>query len=325
MNSITRTSRREEVTEFEVNVSRSSVAELEGRRQRRQVADLVHAIPELMKIRITFFVGMSAAFGYIIASGGLRIGMILPVTGIFVMACASAATNHYQEIDTDAMMHRTNKRPLPAGMVTPAFVMALIVSLAVTGSLLVLLTGNGAALVLSWLAFFSYNLIYTPMKKATPFAVIPGSFVGSFPVMAGWAASGGNLFDPRLMAIAAFFFIWQIPHFWLLMDLYSADYERAKFPTLRMSFSEKTVAIMIFAWMVILAASSFFFVTTGVVGSTVAQAAVAALGFWLVTGTFSIIVHSGEKHASKSAFMKINIYVLAVTLVVMIDKVIGRI
>ena len=79
MNLITRNSRREEVTEFEVNVSRSSVAELEGRRQHLQVVDLVHAILELIKIRITFFVGMSAAFGYIIASDGLRIGMIFPV------------------------------------------------------------------------------------------------------------------------------------------------------------------------------------------------------------------------------------------------------
>ena len=286
-------------------------------------AELLHAFLELIKIRITFFVGMSAAFGYIIAANDISSGMILPVLGIFFLSCGSAALNHYQERDTDTLMHRTNKRPLPSGLMSPGSVLALVFGLSVVGSVLLISTDNMMALVFSLLAFLSYNGIYTPLKKITPFAVIPGSFVGSFPVMAGWAAAGGYILDPRLIAVTSFFFIWQIPHFWLLMHMYSADYERANFPTLRMYFDERTLAVLTFLWMVILVFSSIFFMTTGIVSNLITQIAIAALGIWLVAGTYNIIPSRGDKRANKSAFMKINIYVLAITLAVMIDKVLS--
>ncbi len=286
---------------------------------------LLKAILELVKIRITFFVGMSAVFGYVLVANEISAAMILPVLGIFLLSCGSAALNHYQERATDSLMHRTNRRPLPSGLVAPGAVLSLILALSITGSALVLFAGNATSLILSLLAFVSYNAIYTPLKKVTPFAVIPGSFVGSFPVMAGWTAAGGYVFDPRLLAITAFFFIWQIPHFWLLMDIYSADYERANFPTLRMYFSERTLSVLTYLWIVITFLTSVFFLTTGVVNNIPTQAAIAALGLWLVIGSREILVSSDNKRANRSAFMKINIYVLAITLVVMIDKVIGDI
>lgn len=297
----------------------------ESDRHSAQAAELLNGLLELIKIRITFFVGMSAAFGYLLAGGDITFRMAVSLLGIFSLSCASAAMNHYQERETDSMMHRTNRRPLPAGLVTPRFVLSMIVSFGLVGSVLVVVSANMVALILSWLAFLSYNAIYTPLKKITPFAVIPGSLVGSFPVMAGWAAAGGDVLDPRLIAVTAFFFIWQIPHFWLLMDMYSADYERANFPTLRMYFNDKVFAVLTYLWMAILALTSVFFVTTGMVDSLLPQIAIAALGIWLILGTYSVITGSGDKRTVKSAFMKINIYVLAVTLVVMVDLLLKRI
>jgi protoheme IX farnesyltransferase len=285
--------------------------------------ELLNALLELVKIRITFFVGMSAIFGYVLAANEISTAMILPLLGIFLLSCGSAAMNHYQEQDTDALMHRTNKRPLPSGTLAPQEVMAIIVGLSLIGSLLILLTANVTALILSLLAFVSYNAIYTPLKKVTPFAVVPGSFVGSFPVMAGWAAAGGYVLDPRLLAITAFFFIWQIPHFWLLMDMYSADYERANFPTLRMYFNDRMLSLLTYLWIVIMFLSSVFFITTGVVNNISTQVAVAALGLWLVFGTRKLVSGGGDRRTNKSAFMKINIYVLAITLVVMIDRILS--
>jgi heme o synthase len=305
-----------------VRVSSTSAGVAEAAHGLRE-SGVVRAILELVKIRITFFVGMSAAFGYIIAANDISSGMILPVLGIFLLSCGSAAMNHYQERDTDTLMHRTNKRPLPSGLMTPGSVLGLVLGLSAAGSLLLLATSDVTALIFSLLAFLSYNAIYTPLKKVTPFAVIPGSLVGAFPVMAGWAAAGGAFLDPRLIAVTLFFFIWQIPHFWLLMDMYSADYERANFPTLRMYFDEKSLAVLTFLWMIILVFSSVFFVTTGIVSNLMTRIAIAALGIWLIAGTYSIIPNRGDKRANRSAFMKINIYVLAITLAVMIDKVLS--
>jgi len=286
---------------------------------------LARAFLELIKVRITFFVGMSAIFGSVLAAKEISASMMLPVLGIFLLSCGSAALNHYQERNTDLLMHRTNRRPLPSGIVTPQAVLSLILALSITGSALILFSGNVTSLLLSWLAFVSYNAVYTPLKRVTPFAVIPGSFVGSFPVMAGWAAAGGYFLDPKLISITIFFFIWQIPHFWLLMDMYSADYERANFPTLRMYFSEKTLSILTYLWIVIMFLTSVFFITAGVVDNISTQAAIAALGLWLVIGTRKIISDNHDKRMNKVAFMKINIYVLAITLVVMVDKILSHV
>ncbi len=286
-------------------------------------SEILNAVLELIKIRITFFVGMSAVFGYVLAANQVSAEMVLPVLGIFLLSCASAAMNHYQERDTDLVMHRTMRRPLPTGLVTPRAALSLIIMLSTTGGILTLLAGNWTSLILSLLAFVSYNGIYTPLKKVTPFAVIPGSFVGSFPVMAGWAAAGGYVFDPRLLAITAFFFIWQIPHFWILMDMYDADYERAKFPTLRMYFSESVLAQLTYLWIVVMSLTSVFFITTGVVNNIPTQVAIAALGLWLMFGTRKMVSGGGDRRMNKSAFMKINIYVLAITLVVMMDRVLS--
>ncbi len=300
----------------------TTVAASSSARERRLI-ELTAAVLELAKIRITFFVGMSAIFGYVLSAADVSLAMVLPVLGIFLLSCSSAALNHYQERDTDSLMHRTSKRPLPAGVVSPRAVLSMVIALSIVGSGLVLLAGNTMALVFSLLAFLSYNGIYTPLKKITPFAVIPGSFVGSFPVMAGWAAAGGYALDPRILAIASFFFIWQIPHFWLLMDMYSADYERGNFPTLRMYFSEKMLSVLTYLWIVISVLTSVFFITTGVVGNTPTQVAIAALGLWLLAGTYRMVSLGSDNRTEKSAFMKINVYVLAITLVVMIDRLLS--
>ena len=278
---------------------------------------------ELMKVKITIFVGMSAVFGYVLVPRQISSAMTLPVLGIFLLSCGSAALNHYQERHTDALMRRTSKRPLPSGVVTPRAALQMVVALSVAGGALVLFAGNIMALVFSLLAFVSYNFIYTPLKRLTPFAVIPGSFVGSFPVMAGWSAAGGNALDPRILSVAIFFFIWQIPHFWLLMDMYDADYERANFPTLRMYFGRKTLSALMYLWIIILFLTSALFIRTGVVENIPAQVAVAALGLWLVVGTCGIVSRSGNKIVNRSAFLKINIYVLAITLTVMVDRVLS--
>ncbi len=285
--------------------------------------EILNSLLELVKIRITFFVGMSAAFGYIIGAGGITAGMFLPVVGIFMISCASAALNHYQEVKTDSLMHRTRKRPLPTGAVTTTGALALVVGLALAGSLVLYLTGGSLALVLALMAFLWYNGIYTPLKKVSAHAVIPGSFVGSLPVMAGWAAAGGSLLDPRLAAISLFFFVWQIPHFWLLMEIYSADYERAGFPTLRLMYSKRFLAIATFGWMLLLVFLSGSFIVTGVLKNLVAELSLVGLGVWLIGGSYQIISGWGDKLVIKSAFLKINVYVLAVTLLVMIDKVLN--
>ena len=66
-------------------------------------------------------------------------------------------------------------------------------------------------------ALIWYNGIYTPLKRKTAFAVVPGSVIGAIPPMVGYVAAGGSALDPQILAFAFFMFMWQIPHFWLLI------------------------------------------------------------------------------------------------------------
>lgn len=134
----------------------------------------VKIITELTKLSITIFVTVTTAFGYIAYSGVLNSKMILPTIGILFLACGSAAINHYQERNTDSLMERTKKRPIPSGKIKASTVLFMAVFLAVSGSVMLFFGGGLLAMLLGILNLIWYNIIYTPLKKKTPFAIIPG-------------------------------------------------------------------------------------------------------------------------------------------------------
>ncbi|MGC8654518.1 MAG: protoheme IX farnesyltransferase, partial [Candidatus Kryptoniota bacterium] len=278
---------------------------------------------ELIKIRITFFVGMSALFGYVLANKMVTLRMLEVSLGIFFLACASAALNHFQERRTDRLMHRTCNRPLPMGMISGKRTVMIIVLLALIGSTMIMYFGNYTAFGLSLLALISYNVIYTPLKKVSSFAVIPGSLVGVFPVLAGWASANGDLLSPKILSIALFFFVWQIPHFWLLMELYSVDYRRAGFPTLQMRFRSPSIKAMIFFSIVLLVMCSLAFSFSGAITRIIPEMLVGLSGIWLILESMNLLEESQVvNRVIKSTFLKLNMYVLAVTLVIFLDNLI---
>ena len=97
---------------------------------------------ELGKFRISLLVCLSAAVGYILASGYLRQDLILPTVAVFILSSGSAALNHYQERDYDRLMKRTSSRPVPSGRVTPANALGVAVGLIVVGSILLYRSSN---------------------------------------------------------------------------------------------------------------------------------------------------------------------------------------
>ena len=127
---------------------------------------------ELGKFRISLLVCLSAAAGYILASGYLSQYLLLPTLAVFILASGSAALNHYQERDFDRLMKRTSTRPVPSGRVTPTKALGVAVGLIIIGSILLYRSSNNLALLLGLITVFWYNAVYTPLKRRTPLAVI---------------------------------------------------------------------------------------------------------------------------------------------------------
>ncbi len=214
-------------------------------------------IAELGKVRISLPVALSALAGYTLFSGTIDMQGLFMTLGVFLMSCGSGALNHWQERKTDAMMPRTRNRPIPSGRISSLQGFLITAGYLITGSVVLLATNPVIALMLSWATLFFYNLVYTPLKKETAFAVIPGSMVGALPPVIGWTAAGGSVGSQIILIVAAFFFIGQIPHFWLLLLLFGDQYKLAGMPSLTDIFTDTQIKRVTYAWILTTVASAF--------------------------------------------------------------------
>jgi heme o synthase len=276
---------------------------------------------ELVKIRITVLVSFTTALGYFLAAKSLSFGFVSPVLGIFLLACSSAALNQYQESDTDILMSRTLKRPIPSGRISGNSVLAISGMLLLTGSLILLIKSNVPALITGLVTFFWYNAVYTPLKKKTALAILPGSFVGALPPIAGWLAAGGNISDTRMIITAVYFFVWQIPHFWLLLLLYGEDFKKGGFPVLTEKYSVRFIKSITFVLLVatVLIAVMMPFSGIGYYGFT----KILIMAFSLIMLVMSYRFVSKPELTRKdivTTFMSINLYTLTLITILSVDK-----
>jgi heme o synthase len=277
---------------------------------------------ELTKVKITSFVTVTTAFGYIAASGKIDL-MIVPVLfGVLLLAFGSAALNHYQEKDFDSKMNRTKGRPLPSGRMSPSNVLKISLIVILSGSVILILWTNLLALGLGLLNLVWYNFIYTMLKRKTPFAIVPGSLVGAIPPAIGWAAAGGSLLDPQIIIIAFFFFIWQIPHFWLLLLVMDKDYKQAGFPTLTQVFNHAQLSRITFIWIVSTAVTGLLIPLFGIVSELWINFGLFVSGALLTWKAFGLLIESEDFSAFRLNFKYINYFALFVVFLVSIDKLI---
>jgi len=286
--------------------------------------NLIHYLKtysELAKIKITAFVALTTAFGYVSYNGTIDLKLFYSVLGILLLACGSAALNHYQEKDFDLLMERTKGRPIPAGKISPQAVLFYSSILVILGSLILILLVNVLAFGLAVLNLIWYNVVYTLLKRKTPFAIIPGSLVGAVPPVVGWTAAGGHLFDPQIIIISFFLFIWQIPHFWLLLLLFNDDYVKAGFPTLTRIFEKEQLSRITFIWIVATAVTGTLIPLFGLVQEFWINISLFISSIWLSVVAFRILIETADRSIFKFTFRHINFFVLVVVTLVSIDRI----
>jgi heme o synthase len=275
---------------------------------------------ELSKVKITFAVALTTITGYLLGGGTLDAGLVLPTVGIFLLACGSSAINHFQERVQDAKMERTKNRPIPSGRISPAGALVVAFMLSATGAALLYFGSGMLAMQLGILALIWYNGIYTPLKKKTAFAVVPGAVIGSIPPLVGWVAAGGQLTDPRAFIMAFFFFIWQVPHFWLLMLKFGEEYTKAGFPSITSVYSSRQIRNITFIWILATAISALMLPAFNVTESWIVMAGLLISSIWLVSQFTRLISVKDLPFSPIRYFMKINYFVLAVIIFLSLDR-----
>ncbi|WP_303720224.1 protoheme IX farnesyltransferase [Malonomonas rubra] len=192
----------------------------------------LNLLRQLSRAELSGMVAFSALTGNLLAVQSWPFAALVSTLSVLLLAGGCSALNQWQEQDLDARMERTCCRPLPAGELAPRSVLSFAGSSILAGLLLLTLVPGKLALLLGLLAVIWYNGIYTPLKRHTPFAAVPGALCGALPPLIGWAAGGGQPWEAKILLLAGTLFLWQIPHSWLLLCRYRDDLRQSGLPNL---------------------------------------------------------------------------------------------
>ena len=234
----------------------------------------------LLKPRVMSLVVFTAFAGLVIAPVGMH--PILAVVAVLCVALASGAAgaiNMWYDRDIDAIMQRTNCRPLPTGKIEPAEALSFGIILATGAVMLMFLATNAVAAVLLAAAILFYVFVYTVwLKRRTPQNIVIGGAAGAFPPMIGWAAATG---DVGIEAAILFFliFFWTPPHFWALALYRKDDYLAAGIPMMPIARGAAATKRQMLAYTVVLLPLSLTPCLLGFAG-------------WPIFGTVAIILNA---------------------------------
>ncbi len=219
---------------------------------KRPIGQTIKAYVSLTKPRVLELLLVSTVPVMFLAEGGMpNLWLVLAtVIGGSMSAGSAASFNMYLDRDMDAQMHRTEKRPLVTGEITPRAALIFSWTLAVASTIWLLATTNWLTATLSVAAIFFYVVIYTMiLKRRTEQNIIWGGIAGCFPVVIGWSAVTGDVAWPAIV-LFALVFLWTPAHYWPLSMKYRDDYQGADVPMLGVTRNASQVGlqVILYAW-----------------------------------------------------------------------------
>jgi len=208
----------------------------------------------LLKPRVMTLVVFTAFVGLLAAPTPLHpfVGFCA-ILFIAIGGGASGALNMWWDADIDAVMKRTQRRPIPAGKVTGDEAFAIGIALSAFSVVFLGLATNWVAAGLLAFTIFFYVVIYTMwLKRWTPQNIVIGGAAGAFPPMIGWAAATGGV-SVESVLMFCLTFMWTPPHFWALALFMRKDYDNADVPMLTVTHGRRATRNHILAYTVLLA------------------------------------------------------------------------
>lgn len=279
----------------------------------------------LLKPRVMSLVVFTAIVGMAAAPVALNpLVAFIAILCIAVGAGASGALNMWYDADIDAIMSRTSKRPIPAGMVRPGEALGFGLVLSALSVMTLGVFVNWLAAALLAFTIFFYAVIYTMwLKRWTPQNIVIGGAAGSFPPMIGWAAATGSI-SLESVILFAIIFLWTPPHFWALALFKSGDYERAGIPMMPNVAGEASTKRQIFAYSLVVAVIGVLPWILGFVGPTygLVSAGLGAGFVWYAWKVFQMPETDRKMGAAKALFGYSIMYLFVIFAVYLADSLI---
>ena len=272
-------------------------------RSRTRVLDYLELMkPELTGLSVLttlcgFYLATSSAFNYWL--------FFHTAIGTLFIGGGAGALNQYIERSYDALMKRTERRPLPTGRLQPTEVLCFGIGISILGVLQLSLFVNILTGFLGALTWTTYLFLYTPLKRVTPLSTVVGGIPGAIPPMMGWAAVRNDV-SLEAWILFAILFCWQMPHFFSLAWMYRKDYARAGFKilTVKDPFGEKTSRQIVWFASALLPAS----IAPALFGMTGSFSTIGALFLGVGFLAIGIILLRCSGHDNPEALGKVNFY-----------------
>ncbi|QTD36567.1 heme o synthase [Polaribacter batillariae] len=276
---------------------------------------------QLTKVGLSLSVVFSSVAGYLLAAEVVSFfTLFLLAIGGFFMVGASNAFNQIIEKDTDAIMKRTQNRPLPTGRMSVNTALTIAITFTILG-IAILYSINPKSALFGAISIFLYTSVYTPLKAVTPLAVFVGAIPGAIPFMLGWVAATNNFgIEAGFLFMIQFF--WQFPHFWAIGWLQYEEYKKAGFYMLPMNAKDKgaikqiifyTVIMILVSIAPVLKVSGDFYIYP-------ATAVMVAL-FGVIMLYYAVKLYKTEQNIDARKLMLSSVlYITVVQIIYVVDK-----
>jgi protoheme IX farnesyltransferase len=210
---------------------------------------------DLCKPKVVALLLLTSVVGVVLASPPGHISLfilVISTLGIGLAAAAGAAINQLVESKNDAIMKRTENRPMPTGKVKQqnAFIFAMLMAAA---SVFILTAWiNTLTAVLTFASMIGYAVIYTMyLKKATPQNIVIGGLAGAMPPLLGWTSVTGSV-DAHSLVLVLIIYTWTPPHFWALAIHRRDDYAKVNLPMLPITHGVKFTKYSILGYTILM-------------------------------------------------------------------------
>ena len=245
--------------------------------------------------------------------------LVIATVAITAASAGCDTITSYVDRDIDAIMHRTQHRPIPSGRITPSRALAWGLFLAAVGLILALWI-NLLSFIWIALGVIDNVIIYSLyLKRRNPLNIILGGVSGGLPVMFGWSAVTNNV-ELLPILLAALVVLWIPGHIWSLAIFTRADYKRAKVPMLPVVTKLSTALRCIVSTIVLMIPFSLWIYLEG--GFGIVYLAVAILfGVAVLYVNLKLFLHPNDKMAYL-AFKISSPYLFALFLAMIIDSLI---
>ena len=277
------------------------------------------------KAILSFAVGIPGVFVYLLGADEIKSSLWVTFLAIFFLALGVCALNQFQEYTLDALMDRTKSRPLVTQRIGRSEAIIAIFGLIFLSMVLIYTVLSFTGIAIFTVVVFLYNGIYTPFKRVSPYAVFPGALLGVIPPLLMWLLTKKSLLSLDFLSLMWFYFVWQMPHFWLLVLMHHKEYKKAGFPTMVEVLGSKSLARITYIWIVFTTISALMVVSYFMPKSNAVLSIILLHSIFILYSSIPLFKKDLSKKIFKKIFMQLNLYTLCVIGFLVFDKWITKV